>query len=275
MKAIMGCTCQPLLTWASAVPPYSVQAHSSASSQSSAASPPSSFLLSIRIKPSLPSSYYSCEPSFKPVKSLIRTIPANPSPFYLRSLPLLLDNGSYGGSNNNNNNNGYSNNDSNDWHEGDDGSSRSDKPLVLFSLLFCSMVCCFCHFQMASALARTGNGSPEKSESESESEIGFAWEVKGGKWTMLIPHPFKDVFVAAPGTGPSIVSPSFWSFSNLWLQSRDIMVRLLLPEGFPESVSSDYLNYSLWRGVQGVASQISGVLATQVTTLYFMTCVNC
>uniref|UniRef100_A0A2P2II66 Protein root UVB sensitive 1ic-like n=1 Tax=Rhizophora mucronata TaxID=61149 RepID=A0A2P2II66_RHIMU len=40
-------------------------------------------------------------------------------------------------------------------------------------------------------------------------------------------------------------------------------MRLLLPDGFPHSVSPDYLDYSLWRGIQGVASQISGVLATQ------------
>jgi len=37
----------------------------------------------------------------------------------------------------------------------------------------------------------------------------------------------------------------------------------MLPEGFPESVTSDYLEYSLWRAVQGVACQVSGVLATQ------------
>lgn len=37
----------------------------------------------------------------------------------------------------------------------------------------------------------------------------------------------------------------------------------MLPQGFPHSVTNDYLEYSLWRGVQGIASQISGVLATQ------------
>ncbi|KAF7126389.1 hypothetical protein RHSIM_Rhsim11G0035000 [Rhododendron simsii] len=37
----------------------------------------------------------------------------------------------------------------------------------------------------------------------------------------------------------------------------------MLPEGFPHSVTSDYLDYSLWRGVQGIAAQISGVLTTQ------------
>ncbi|XVE99959.1 hypothetical protein REPUB_Repub03eG0244900 [Reevesia pubescens] len=47
------------------------------------------------------------------------------------------------------------------------------------------------------------------------------------------------------------------------LFGKDLVMRLLLPEGFPDSVTCDYLDYSLWRGVQGVASQISGVLATQ------------
>ncbi|XP_020261733.1 protein root UVB sensitive 1, chloroplastic isoform X2 [Asparagus officinalis] len=37
----------------------------------------------------------------------------------------------------------------------------------------------------------------------------------------------------------------------------------MLPEGYPNSVSSDYLEYSLWRALQGIASQINGVLATQ------------
>ncbi|KAI3789152.1 hypothetical protein L2E82_01940 [Cichorium intybus] len=40
-------------------------------------------------------------------------------------------------------------------------------------------------------------------------------------------------------------------------------MHLMLPEGFPNSVTSDYLEYSLWRGVQGIAAQVSGVLATQ------------
>ncbi|CAH1426212.1 unnamed protein product [Lactuca virosa] len=39
-------------------------------------------------------------------------------------------------------------------------------------------------------------------------------------------------------------------------------MRLMLREGFPCSVTSDYLEYSLWRGIQGIAAQV-GVLATQ------------
>ena len=36
-----------------------------------------------------------------------------------------------------------------------------------------------------------------------------------------------------------------------------------LPEGFPDSVSEDYLNYQIWDTVQAFASSISGSLATQ------------
>lgn len=50
---------------------------------------------------------------------------------------------------------------------------------------------------------------------------------------------------------------------SCWRQCRDLFLNLMLPEGYPGSVSSDYLQYSLWRGLQGIASQISGVLATQ------------
>lgn len=52
-----------------------------------------------------------------------------------------------------------------------------------------------------------------------------------------------------------------------WRRCATVAVQLLLPDGYPDSVSSDYLQYSLWRGVQGIASQISGVLSTQVSVL--------
>jgi hypothetical protein len=52
-----------------------------------------------------------------------------------------------------------------------------------------------------------------------------------------------------------------------WRRCTDFALQLLLPDGYPHSVSSDYMHYSLWRGVQGVASQISGVLSTQVTKI--------
>ncbi|EDL17643.1 cDNA sequence BC017158, isoform CRA_a [Mus musculus] len=38
---------------------------------------------------------------------------------------------------------------------------------------------------------------------------------------------------------------------------------VLLPQGFPDSVSPDYLPYQLWDSVQAFASSLSGSLATQ------------
>ncbi|CAK9149164.1 unnamed protein product [Ilex paraguariensis] len=95
---------------------------------------------------------------------------------------------------------------------------------------------------------------------DDEDEDEIVYEVKGGKRIKLIPDYFKDAFVIPPST-------SLLSFRNgipnLWTHWRDLFMKLMLPEGFPDSVTSDYLEYSLWRGVQGVAAQISGVLATQ------------
>lgn len=40
---------------------------------------------------------------------------------------------------------------------------------------------------------------------------------------------------------------------------------VFLPQGYPESVSSDYLNYQFWDTVQAFASSLSGTLATQAS----------
>lgn len=189
----------------------------------------------------------------------VGTIRGNPCIFRNFCLPFLLGNGDAcchfgGGGSNNNHDSGNSNS---GWHNDDDPSGFYH-PFLFFSIFICSVVCCFCNFQLASALATTTIVVSDKSE------FGYVWEVRGGKWTMLIPHLFEDAFVIVPGRGTSSSSPTSFFLSNLWLQCRLLFMRLMLPEGFPQSVSSDYLDYSLWRGVQGIASQISGVLATQV-----------
>ena len=38
--------------------------------------------------------------------------------------------------------------------------------------------------------------------------------------------------------------------------------QVFLPEGFPESVSSDYFEYQMWDTLQAFASSVSGSLAT-------------
>lgn len=117
--------------------------------------------------------------------------------------------------------------------------------LFVFSVLYS-----FFHFQLDSALSK-------------EKEEEGVWEVRGGKWHKIIPDSSKDEFlVVTPGIG-AVGAPKSSTLPNLWLQCKELFLRLMLPEGFPHSVTSDYLDYTLWRGVQGVASQISGVLATQ------------
>ncbi|GMJ12558.1 ROOT UVB SENSITIVE 1, WEAK AUXIN RESPONSE 3 [Hibiscus trionum] len=162
------------------------------------------------------------------------------------SFPLLSVGGGCDGGNNNNNDHGPFGSDS--WWWDDDSSSLSSHSYP-FLLFLSSLLACFCHSQLSAALART-NGE----------EDDVVWEVTGGRWTKLIADFSDDVFVVSNGI---VNLTKSLSLSTLWGQCRDLVMRLLLPEGFPNSVTSDYLDYSLWRGVQGVASQISGVLATQ------------
>ncbi|CAL5359347.1 unnamed protein product [Camellia sinensis] len=83
----------------------------------------------------------------------------------------------------------------------------------------------------------------------------------GSDWIKLIADYFNDAFVVSNGKKSSSLSSiggndpeqsfAFRVGSDLWMQCRDLCVRLMLPEGFPHNVTSDYLEYSLWRGVQG------------------------
>lgn len=172
-----------------------------------------------------------------------------PALVHSHSLPPLLDGDGVGsgGSNNGGWNNSYRFGGFGWWQ--DDSNSPPGPHNAFLALLITSVLCCFCHFQWAAAIARN--------DLNSES----VWEVKGGKRIRLILDTFRDEFHVATAM-PS--SPLSFSFVNLWFRCSDVFGRLMLPEGFPDSVTSDYLEYSLWRGVQGIASQVSGVLATQV-----------
>ncbi|KAK7367154.1 hypothetical protein VNO80_09163 [Phaseolus coccineus] len=183
--------------------------------------------------------------------------PKQQTPYHtsrLSALPLLSQ-----GSGNNNNNNGGS------WgnpFDSNDSDSNSNSHRILFLSLLCSSaVCFFCHL----LLVKLANAKTWSSSSDDELLSEPVWEVKGGKWTRLVPDPTNDVFVSAHrgllAELQSLKPSQFATF--VWLKCRDIFTRLMLPEGFPESVTSDYLEYSLWRAVQGVACQVSGVLATQ------------
>ncbi|KAJ7953276.1 Root UVB sensitive family [Quillaja saponaria] len=257
LRTEMGCACSPLSLWGSFVsvppPPFNPSNCNSL--------PRSPFSFRLKVSPAgiahshaLPSTQISSE------------IKENPSrPFPLPFLHLLLSNGgsdSGGRDNNNNNNNGGL---GGGWNYPFDseGSSSGTHYTLLFSFLFSSAFCCFCQFLLAEfAMARTTSSTVEsKTNALSES----VWEVSGGKWNRLIPDHLKDAFVAAQsGSILELSSLNVFTISNfMFVKCRDLFMRLMLPEGFPHSVTSDYLDYSLWRGVQGVASQISGVLATQ------------
>ncbi|XVF52135.1 hypothetical protein PTKIN_Ptkin04bG0240300 [Pterospermum kingtungense] len=173
----------------------------------------------------------------------INLVAANSLPF-----PLLSVGG--GSDGNNSNNNGPFGSDS-WWWNGDSSSPSPSSHSYPFLLFLSSLFACFCPSELSSALART-NGDAVDDD--------VVWEVRGSKWTKLIPDFSEDTFVASNGISNLT---KYLSLSNVWWQCRDLVMRLLLPERFPDSVTSDYLDYSLWRGVQGVASQISGVLATQ------------
>ncbi|XP_015691394.2 protein root UVB sensitive 1, chloroplastic [Oryza brachyantha] len=114
---------------------------------------------------------------------------------------------------------------------------------------------------LAEAIGGEGGGPP-------------VWEVRGGARTLLVPGPTGASYVAAgdgsaakrreeDGAGRAELSALRRQLERSWRRCSAIAIQLLLPDGYPHSVSSDYLQYSLWRAVQGVASQISGVLSTQ------------
>ncbi|CAN4077211.1 unnamed protein product [Withania somnifera] len=126
----------------------------------------------------------------------------------------------------------------------------SCKPLLLLLVSICSSISC--SLLLASFVqAKTNNEE-------------IVYEIRGGKWFELVPDYTKDEFVLSNTMWSLLHDSKSSSFvSNLWMQCKELTTSLLLPEGFPESVTSDYLEYALWRGVQGVAAQISGVLATQ------------
>ncbi|XP_047064486.1 protein root UVB sensitive 1, chloroplastic-like [Lolium rigidum] len=102
---------------------------------------------------------------------------------------------------------------------------------------------------------------------------GSVWEVRGSARTLLVPNPTGTSYLVDKrkqeeetekvGAGHGELTALQRQLERSWRRCTDFALQLLLPDGYPHSVSSDYMQYSLWRGVQGVASQISGVLSTQ------------
>ena len=72
--------------------------------------------------------------------------------------------------------------------------------------------------------------------------------MRGGTRTRLVPDPAWTSYLIAGDDGSKREDEDEKAGGgpeNL----ADVAVQMLLPDGYPHSVSSDYLNYSLWRGV--------------------------
>ncbi|CAN8254995.1 unnamed protein product [Cochlearia groenlandica] len=181
-------------------------------------------------------------------KQSLATSKCFPSPFL----------GDVGGCNGNNDN---GNGDGGWWFNGGgDNADDSSQPLRFLCFLLV-VLSCFFQLQLSSALAiAIGIAKPPESDSSGDTEKNSVWEVRGSKSKRLVADLDRDEFVSEEFSFKLSLS---LSPENLMAQCRNLLTHFLLPEGYPNSVTSDYLDYSLWRGVQGIASQISGVLATQ------------
>ncbi|KAG2292744.1 hypothetical protein Bca4012_006395 [Brassica carinata] len=189
-------------------------------------------------------------PSLSQFPPLVATANDN---FTNQSLSLGMFAGDMGGNNDNGNGSGG---DDGWWFNGGDNSDDPSHRFRFICLLFLVLSCFFQSQLSAAAFAK----APEsESNGDTEKDTAF-WEVRGSKRKRLVPDYFKDEFVSQES---SFELSSSLTPQNLLAQCRNLLIQFLLPEGYPDSVTSDYLDYSLWRGVQGIASQISAVLATQ------------
>uniref|UniRef100_F6X7N8 RUS family member 1 n=1 Tax=Callithrix jacchus TaxID=9483 RepID=F6X7N8_CALJA len=101
-------------------------------------------------------------------------------------------------------------------------------------------------------------GSGEARGCRAAADGSLQWEVRGWRWWGLSraftvkPEGRDAGEVGAPGAASPPLSG---------LQA------VFLPQGFPDSVSPDYLPYQLWDSVQAFASSLSGSLATHAVLL--------
>ena len=75
--------------------------------------------------------------------------------------------------------------------------------------------------------------------------------------------PEETVYVESESSVVKVAGVGGAEQRQRWLdKARAWFTAVFLPEGFPATVSSDYLSYQLWDTVQAFASSISGSLAT-------------
>ncbi|GMH09641.1 hypothetical protein Nepgr_011482 [Nepenthes gracilis] len=206
---------------------------------------------------------------------------------------LLCGGGDKGGDRNNNNNNRNNNGGNGEGGNYEDGEGAGSNPYNFedfcwfryfptmceeeFSrrqLLLCLIpaLCCLCYFHVVSAVAF--GRSIEKERAKKDEDV--VWEIRGSKWTRLLPDPSKDEFLVVESSSLANVyvgdfgmnmKPVLSGFDALWSQCRNMFMLLMLPEGFPHSVTSDYLDYSLWRGFRALLAKLTVFLPR---SLYFM-----
>ncbi|CAH1435065.1 unnamed protein product [Lactuca virosa] len=82
-------------------------------------------------------------------------------------------------------------------------------------------------------------------------------------------HSSASNLVLSPSGSMGMGMGWYFQCNWTWFQSSKTSImwtffmRLMHPDGFPDGVTSDYLEFSLWRGVHGITYQLSGVLFTQ------------
>uniref|UniRef100_A0A2K6CJ12 RUS family member 1 n=1 Tax=Macaca nemestrina TaxID=9545 RepID=A0A2K6CJ12_MACNE len=101
-------------------------------------------------------------------------------------------------------------------------------------------------------------GSGEARGCRAAADGSLQWEVGGWRWWGL-----SRAFTVKPEgrDAGEVGAPRAASPPLSGLQA------VFLPQGFPDSVSPDYLPYQLWDSVQAFASSLSGSLATQAVLL--------
>lgn len=236
---------------------------------------PNSVIIDSKLKPlSLPLPLVDSRP-YSPFflnssTSLFHHAPLSPAAQAHENNTTNYDGGGGGNNNNNNGNNGkgwWGNPFDSSSSDGGGGGCQKNSPLFLAILLLLLLVIPSIIATLLPLSAIALSGSNAGSGSSSSGGGGGVWEVRGGKWTRLSPPDGSSVDSSSSSkSNNERRSSSFLLHPGLdscWKKCRDLFLGLMLPEGFPNSVSSDYLQYSLWRGLQGIASQISGVLATQ------------
>ncbi|KAJ6942248.1 hypothetical protein NC652_008155 [Populus alba x Populus x berolinensis] len=87
---------------------------------------------------------------------------------------------------------------------------------------------------------------------ESIAHVNGTRNISGSNWARLVPDFSKDEFVVSP-TSPS---SSLFFVKELWSQCTALFVRLMLPQGFPQSVTFDYLDYSLCKPSKALQAKL-------------------